>query len=93
MEPTTIQYQEEEKEETSKKNKTVRQSTRRNLDALPQKAKNLYSDNVEEMIEAASYFRKVLATGAIVFLELISVAFLFQSHNIMYYLDCISSNN
>ena len=33
------------------------------MDALPQKAEKLFSQNVEEVIDAATFFRKVLATG------------------------------
>ena len=60
---TVTQYQEEDEEEKSEKNRCFRQTNRRNLDALPLKARLLHSEDLEEMIEAASYFRKVLATG------------------------------
>jgi hypothetical protein len=33
------------------------------LDALPQKAEKLFSQSIEEVIDAATFFRKVLATG------------------------------
>lgn len=61
-----MQYQEEEEEEESKQQTKIRQTSRRNLDALPQKALNLYSENTAEVIDAATYFRKVLATGKLV---------------------------
>ena len=36
-------------------------SLRRNLDSLPEKALELLSDNLEDILESATYFRKVLA--------------------------------
>lgn len=57
------QYQEEEDDGESKKQSKFQQAVRRNLDALPQKAENLFSQNIDEVVDAATFFRKVLATG------------------------------
>ena len=58
------QYQpEEEEEHDHKKPSRSNQTVRRNLDALPQKAINLCSEKIEEVLDAAIYIRKILAFG------------------------------
>ena len=46
-----------------KKPSRSNQTVRRNLDALPQKAINLHSEKIEEVLDAAIYIRKLLAFG------------------------------
>lgn len=61
LDRANLQRRRYQEEEESKKAKTPNRTVRRSLDALPQKAQNLYSENIAELIDAAIYFRKVLA--------------------------------
>ena len=53
--------EDDEDEETKKKNKF--KGLRRNLDAVPEKARQLHGEDMDELLDSVTYFRKVLAIG------------------------------
>lgn len=59
--------EDDEDEETKKKNKF--KGIRRNLDALPEKARQLHGEDMEELLDSVMYFRKVLAIGTVLCLD------------------------